>query len=49
MIKKDINYRQGRTKKQVEENEKLTFFSLILFLITFSALLGAKVATFILQ
>lgn len=47
MNKKDVKYRQGRSKKQVENNEKLTFFSLLFFLVTFSALLGAKVITLI--
>lgn len=49
MNKKDIKYRQGRSKKQVEQNEKLTFFSLLFFLVAFSALLGAKLITLIVQ
>lgn len=49
MNKKDVKYRQGRSKRQVENNEKLTFFSLLFFLAAFSALLGAKVVTLIMQ
>lgn len=49
MNKKDFKYRQGRSKKQVEQNEKLTFYSLVFFLAAFSALLVARLISLIIQ
>ena len=34
MKKKDIQYRQGRSKRQVEANEKVAFASLFLMAVT---------------
>jgi len=34
MNKKDIKYRQGRSKRQVERNDKVGFAALLFFVIT---------------
>lgn len=39
MKKKDIKYRQGRSKQQVEENEKVAFIAYSLLLVVFTGLM----------
>lgn len=39
MTKKDMKYRQGRSKEQVRENEKITYFAVSGFLVILAALI----------
>lgn len=39
MNKKDITYRQGRSKQQVQSNEKVAFFAFGFMLIGFTVLM----------
>lgn len=39
MNKKDINYRQGRSKQQVQTNEKVAFYAFGFMLIGFTVLM----------
>lgn len=45
MNKKDIKYRQGRSKAQVEANEKIAFASLLMMMALLGVSLVAAIIT----
>jgi len=45
MNKKDIKYRQGRSKAQVEANEKIAFASLLMMMAVLGVSLVAAIIT----